>query len=128
MSIYTSGVGCNYLCAALYLHEALRNNIKTNWTLKRHSSRARTHSACSSGSTPGRPIYCSSSTKKASCLLSKHCHMSMSENRQRSLRGELYHAFTPELVAARRKCAEACGRYNNAGFVTRRRQLELWRE
>lgn len=54
--------------------------------------------------------------------------MSFSENRQRSLRGELYHAFTPELVAERRRCVEACSRYNNAGFVGRRTQVELWRE
>lgn len=52
--------------------------------------------------------------------------MSRSENHQRSLRGELYHAFTPELVAARRRCAEACNAYNNAGFVSRRKQVELW--
>ncbi|KAF1809117.1 trimeric LpxA-like protein [Eremomyces bilateralis CBS 781.70] len=54
--------------------------------------------------------------------------MEISENRQRMLRGELYHAFTPELVAARRRCAQACERYNNKGEVDRRKQVELWRE
>ncbi|KAF7846180.1 hypothetical protein BT93_L4930 [Corymbia citriodora subsp. variegata] len=54
--------------------------------------------------------------------------MEQSENKQRSLRGELYHAFTPELVAERRRCARACARYNNAGEVTRRRQEHPWVE
>lgn len=54
-----------------------------------------------------------------------------SENKARSLRGELYHAFTPELVAERRRCARACTKYNKAGedeTMTRRRQVELWKE
>lgn len=57
--------------------------------------------------------------------------MSGSENKARSLRGELYHAFTPELVAERRRCARACTKYNKAGeddTMTRRRQVELWKE
>lgn len=54
--------------------------------------------------------------------------MAMSENKARSLRGELYYAFTPELVAGRRRCNHACSRYNNAGEITRRRQVELWNE
>ncbi|TKA81284.1 hypothetical protein B0A55_02851 [Friedmanniomyces simplex] len=33
--------------------------------------------------------------------------MPMSENKARALRGELHYAFTPELVKARRRCAEA---------------------
>lgn len=54
--------------------------------------------------------------------------MATSENKARALRGELYYAFTPELVQARRRASQACSRYNNAGEVTRRRQVELWRE
>lgn len=54
--------------------------------------------------------------------------MAMSENKSRALRGELYYAFTPEMVNGRRRCTQACNRYNNAGEVTRRRQVELWRE
>ncbi|KAF2791232.1 maltose O-acetyltransferas-like protein, partial [Melanomma pulvis-pyrius CBS 109.77] len=54
--------------------------------------------------------------------------MALSENKQKMLRGELYHAFTPELVAARARCKHACARYNNAGDVTRRRLTELWRD
>jgi Maltose acetyltransferase len=47
---------------------------------------------------------------------------------QKALRGELYHAFIPELVAARSRCKHACERFNNAGEVSRRRLVELWRE
>lgn len=54
--------------------------------------------------------------------------MATSENKARALRGELYYAFTPELVNARRRASLACTRYNNAGEITRRRQVELWRE
>ena len=54
--------------------------------------------------------------------------MATSENHARSLRGELYYAFTPEMVNARRRCSEAIHKYNNAGPVTRRRQAELWKE
>ncbi|KAK5137819.1 hypothetical protein LTR08_006587 [Meristemomyces frigidus] len=54
--------------------------------------------------------------------------MATSENKARSLRGELYYAFTPELVAARRRCRVAVDRYNNCGDVSRRKQVELWRD
>jgi hypothetical protein len=54
--------------------------------------------------------------------------MAMSENKARMLRGELYYAFTPELAALRRRASQACTRYNTAGDVTRRRQVELLRE
>jgi hypothetical protein len=52
----------------------------------------------------------------------------MNENKQKMLRGELYHAFTPDLVAARAKCKAACDKFNNAGAISRRKQVELWRE
>ncbi|SMR49560.1 unnamed protein product [Zymoseptoria tritici ST99CH_3D1] len=54
--------------------------------------------------------------------------MPMSENKARSLRGELYYAFTPELVNGRRRCSQACKRFNNAEDITRRRQVELWND
>lgn len=54
--------------------------------------------------------------------------MSLSENKQRMARGELYYAFTPELVAERARCKHACARYNNAGEVPRRKLTELLRE
>ncbi|PYH84385.1 acetyltransferase, partial [Aspergillus uvarum CBS 121591] len=43
------------------------------------------------------------------------------------LRGELYRAFTPGLIAARHRCKVAVHAFNNAGIVSRRRQVELWR-
>ncbi|KAF2204283.1 maltose O-acetyltransferas-like protein [Delitschia confertaspora ATCC 74209] len=54
--------------------------------------------------------------------------MAVSENKQKMLNGELYYAFTPELNAARARCKHACARYNNAGEVSRRRLVELWRD
>ncbi|KAJ5161513.1 trimeric LpxA-like protein [Penicillium capsulatum] len=42
------------------------------------------------------------------------------ENLARMSRGELYFAFSPELVAARKRCARAVRRLNNAGDLTRR--------
>ncbi|KAK5127894.1 hypothetical protein LTR85_005011 [Meristemomyces frigidus] len=54
--------------------------------------------------------------------------MAVSENKARSLRGEIYYAFTPELLGERRRCALAVSRYNNAGEVSRRKRVELWRD
>ena len=54
--------------------------------------------------------------------------MAMSENKQNMLKGELYHAFTPELVRERRRCRDACQRLIDAREVSRRRQVELWRD
>lgn len=48
--------------------------------------------------------------------------------KEKMLRGELYRAFTPELMAERVKCVKAYKRFNNAGDISRRRQIELWRE
>lgn len=52
----------------------------------------------------------------------------VSENKQRQLAGKLYYAFTPENIAARRRCTEAVNNYNNSGDVSRRKRVELWRE
>ena len=57
-----------------------------------------------------------------------HPKMSISENKQRMARGELYHAFTPELTAERQRCKYACARYSRAGEVSRRKLCELFRE
>jgi len=54
--------------------------------------------------------------------------VSEEDNRQRMARGDLYHAFTPQLSAERRRSKYACARYNGAGEVTRRRLCELFRE
>lgn len=50
------------------------------------------------------------------------------ENFAKMLRGELYHAFTPDLVAERARCKSACAKFNNAGDVPRREQVKLLRE
>ncbi len=50
-----------------------------------------------------------------------------SENKQRMLRGEMYYAITPELNAERKRCLAACTRFNNAGDVSPRQLVELWR-
>lgn len=43
-------------------------------------------------------------------------------------RGELFIAFSPELQAERDRCKYAYIRFNEAGEVSRRRSVELWRE
>ncbi|KAK2834842.1 hypothetical protein FQN49_006859 [Arthroderma sp. PD_2] len=48
--------------------------------------------------------------------------------REKMLRGELYTAFSPDLIAERERCKAACDRFNNAGEVSRRRRVELWRD
>jgi hypothetical protein len=50
------------------------------------------------------------------------------ENEARMLRGELYHAFMPELTAKRKRCHHAANRFNCAGEASRRKLVELWRE
>jgi len=50
------------------------------------------------------------------------------ENLERMRSGELYHAFTPELVAQRTRCRHACNRFNLAGDVSKRKLVELWKE
>lgn len=49
-------------------------------------------------------------------------------NREKMRQGELYYAFTPDLIAARSRCTKASRRFNNAEDVSRRRLVELWRE
>lgn len=50
------------------------------------------------------------------------------DNLARMERGELYYAFTPQLIAARRRCGNAVGRLNNSGELTRRQIAEFWKE
>ena len=53
----------------------------------------------------------------------------LSENKKKMARGELYHAFTPELAAERAKCKVALRAYNAAaGVASRRETVRLWRE
>ncbi|KAL4807371.1 trimeric LpxA-like protein [Aspergillus unguis] len=57
----------------------------------------------------------------------KKARMADSE-KDKMLRGELYRAFTPDLVAERARCRRACTRFNNAGEVSRRRLIELYKD
>ncbi|KAH8909537.1 trimeric LpxA-like protein [Coniochaeta sp. PMI_546] len=51
------------------------------------------------------------------------------ENRRRMEAGELYFAFTPDLLADRKRCTAATQRFNNAsGDTSRRRLVELWKD
>ncbi|KAH6604209.1 WbbJ Acetyltransferase (isoleucine patch superfamily) [Trichoderma cornu-damae] len=50
------------------------------------------------------------------------------ENRRRMARGELYWAFTPDLIQDRKRCARACRRLNTAEEATRRELVEMWKE
>ncbi|KAK7969336.1 hypothetical protein PG996_002227 [Apiospora saccharicola] len=49
------------------------------------------------------------------------------ENLRRMRKGDLYHAFTPSLVADRRRCRLASEEFNKAGDVSRRRLIELFK-
>ncbi|CAJ2510224.1 Uu.00g061240.m01.CDS01 [Anthostomella pinea] len=50
------------------------------------------------------------------------------ENRRRMQNGELYFAFTPDLLADRKRCQHALSQFNNAGDVSRRRIVELFQK
>jgi hypothetical protein len=55
--------------------------------------------------------------------------MALSENKQRMARGELYWAFSGELIAERKRCLQARTRFNNTNHsATRRENVEMWRE
>ncbi|PGH13418.1 hypothetical protein AJ79_03697 [Helicocarpus griseus UAMH5409] len=54
--------------------------------------------------------------------------MAQPTEKEKMLRGELYCAFTPELIADRARCKWACKRFNDSDEVPRRRQVELWRD
>ena len=52
----------------------------------------------------------------------------LSENKQNMMRGDLYIAFTPELVKDRAKCKAALRAYNAAEGRSRRETVHLWRQ
>ncbi|QKX55875.1 uncharacterized protein TRUGW13939_02974 [Talaromyces rugulosus] len=53
----------------------------------------------------------------------------LSENKQKMARGELYYAFTPELLGERTRCKAAVRAFNAvAGVASRRESVRLWRE
>ncbi|KAI9774022.1 MAG: hypothetical protein M1839_001906 [Geoglossum umbratile] len=53
---------------------------------------------------------------------------SLEQERGKMLRGESFFAGHPGLVKERQRTHQACHRYNNAGDVSRRRAVEMWRE
>lgn len=50
------------------------------------------------------------------------------ENLAKMRAGELYYAFTPQLVAARQRCNRAVRNFNFAGEFTRRQNAEHWKK
>ncbi|KAJ5649613.1 uncharacterized protein N7484_003336 [Penicillium longicatenatum] len=50
------------------------------------------------------------------------------DNLARMERGELYYAFSPELVAARKRCGRIVGQLNRAGELSRRELAVYWKE
>lgn len=50
------------------------------------------------------------------------------ENLRRMAAGELYYAFTPDLIAARKRVEGAYKRFNKADDATRRELAEMWNE
>ncbi|KAH7010417.1 trimeric LpxA-like protein [Ilyonectria destructans] len=55
-------------------------------------------------------------------------HIDEEENLARMRRGELYYAFTPQLVAARKRCGRAVHLLNVSGELTRRQIAEHWKD
>ncbi|EYE90144.1 sugar O-acetyltransferase [Aspergillus ruber CBS 135680] len=53
--------------------------------------------------------------------------MASSKEWQKMLNGELYWAWDDDHQANRERCRAACQRFNEAGQVSRRRRVELWR-
>jgi hypothetical protein len=49
------------------------------------------------------------------------------ENQRRMAAGELYWAFTPDLIEERRRCTAACRRFNALEDPTRRELTEHWK-
>lgn len=71
------------------------------------------------------------------CQFSRRCTISLpkmipefkdKENYDLMQRGELYYPFAHEFLAARRKCAKVCRRFNQSEDITRRQMVKLWNE
>jgi hypothetical protein len=55
--------------------------------------------------------------------------INLEENLRNMQRGELYYAFTPDLVKKRARARVACAKFNNPpDGCTRRQKVELWRK
>jgi len=58
--------------------------------------------------------------------MSSFAHLNDAEEKAKMLRGELYHAFVPSLVAERARCSAACHAFNTASGLTRLERADLW--
>lgn len=54
--------------------------------------------------------------------------INLAENKRRMANGELYWAFTPDLIKERRRCTRASQKFNSAVEPTRRELVEMWME
>ena len=54
--------------------------------------------------------------------------MAQLTEKEKMLKGELYYAFSPELVRERNYCARVCNRLNNEPEVPRRLMVKHWRK
>lgn len=54
-------------------------------------------------------------------------NVDLEENLRRMKNGQLYYAFTPDLIADRRRCRRATDAFNQAGDVSRRTLIELFK-
>ncbi|KAH6962598.1 galactoside O-acetyltransferase [Ilyonectria sp. MPI-CAGE-AT-0026] len=50
------------------------------------------------------------------------------ENRRRMQEGELYYAFTDDLIRDRQRCSKAMKKFNAADNVDRRSLIEMWKD
>ncbi|OOF91907.1 hypothetical protein ASPCADRAFT_56478 [Aspergillus carbonarius ITEM 5010] len=54
-------------------------------------------------------------------------HIDEQDNLARMERGALYYAFTPSLIAARKRCSRLLSQLNHAGDLSRRELAEYWK-
>ena len=54
--------------------------------------------------------------------------MSQKTEKEKMLSGELYFAFSPELVKDRNRAASACNQMNSEGELSRRMMVKHWRK
>jgi len=68
----------------------------------------------------------STSVPPHTAAMSSLAHLNDAEEKAKMLRGELYHAFVPSLVAERARCSAACHALNTASGPTRLERANLW--
>lgn len=64
-----------------------------------------------------------------SLLYVKIMEIDLEQNLRNMRQGELYYAFTPDLVKRRARARKACAKFNDASEgYTRRHKVELWKK